>query len=102
VIDSVPAVVNVVVSEAVPPAPLVPVAATGVTATGEASCTPPLKKATVPVVPVELLLLERIVAVKVTGVAVVTPVAGAATTAGTWVAAFETVTVSVTGVVTAL
>jgi hypothetical protein len=101
VIDSVPAVANVVVSEAVPPAPLVP-AATGVTAAGEPSWTPPLKKVTVPVVPVALLLFETMVAVKVTGVAVVTPDAGAATTAGTCVAAFETVTVSVTGVVTAL
>lgn len=69
--------VNVVVSVAVPPAPTFP-AATGVTVTGELICAPPLKKVTVPVVPVALLLLDEIVAVRATGIAVVTPVEGLA------------------------
>jgi hypothetical protein len=77
VIVFVPALVKVVVRVTVPPAPMVVVAATGVTA-GAPICTPPLKKVTVPVVPSALLLLEAIVAVNVTGVAVVTPVEGLA------------------------
>jgi hypothetical protein len=74
----------------------------GVTVTGEPSCAPPLKKVTVPVVPVALLLLDAIVAVRATGIAVVTPVEGLAARAEIWVAAFETVTVSVTATVTGL
>ena len=62
----VPVVVKVVVRVAVPPAPVMVVAATGVTAAGAPICTPPLKKVTVPVVPVALLLLEAIVAVNAT------------------------------------
>lgn len=73
VIVFVPAVVNVVVSVAVPPAGVVEVDAMGVTGAGVPICTPPLKKVTVPVRPRALLLPEVIVAVNATAVVVVTP-----------------------------
>ena len=79
----VPALVKVIVRVAVPPADVVVVAGTGVTATGAPICTPALKKVTVPVVPVALLLLEVMVAVSATGIAVVTPDAGLAAKADT-------------------
>jgi hypothetical protein len=93
--DLLPVVVNVVVSVAVPPAPTVD-APTGVTDAGVPICAPPLKKVTVPVVPPVLLLLEVIVAVNVTGVAVVTPVLGLAASVAA-VVACDTVTWSTTG-----
>jgi hypothetical protein len=60
-----------------------------------------LKKVTVPVVPVALLLPEVMVAVKTTGIAVVTPVVGLAAKEVA-VAVGDTVTLSSTAVVTGL
>ncbi len=99
--DSVPAVAKEVVRAAVPPAKEVVEAPMGVTATGLPICVPPLKKVTVPVVPVELLLVgETMVAVNVTGAPVAT--VAALEDSEVVVAAVDTVTVSVTGVVTGL
>src|SRR5260370_41949993 len=91
---------NVHVSTAVPPAPAKNDAGVGVTVTGLPICVPPSKNVTVPVVPVALLLDEEIVAVSVSLVPVVTVDALASRAVA--VVAFDTVTVSVTGVVTAL
>jgi hypothetical protein len=101
VIVFVPIELKEVVKAAVPPAATVAETPLGTTATGLPICTPPLKNVTVPVVPVALLLAgEAIVAVSVIFVPVVTVAALAAS--AVVVAACETVTVSVTGVVTGL
>ncbi len=99
-IDFVPVVLKEVVNAAVPPAPAVADAGVGDTATGLPICVAPSKNVTVPVVPTELLLADEIVAVKVTFAPVVT-VDGLATSPVA-VVAFDTITASVTGVVTAL
>jgi len=72
----------------------------GATATGLPICVPPLKNVAVPVVPTALLLADVMVAVKVTLVPVVIDAALEAKAVA--VTAFDTVTTSVTGVVTAL
>jgi len=96
----VPVELKEVGSAAVPPAPVVAVAAVGETLTGLPICAPPLKKVTVPVAPTELLLVEEIVAVSVTFAPGATVEALA--TSPVAVVAFDTITVSVTAVVTAL
>jgi hypothetical protein len=101
VIDAVPIVAKEVVNAAVPPAPDdVPNAGTGVTATGLPMGVAPLKNVTVPVVPAVLLLAEDIVAVSVTLVPAAT--VDALEARAVVVAACDTVTLSVTGTVTAL
>ena len=89
-----------VVNAAVPPAPAIADAAMGATVTGLPICVPPSKNVTVPVAPVALLLADEIVAVKVMFVPVVT--VDAPVVSPVAVVAFDTITVSVTGVVTAL
>jgi len=84
----------------VPPAPALADAAVCVTVTGLPICVPPLKKVTVPVAPTALLLADEIVAVRMTFEPGFT-VEGLALSAVA-VVARETVTVSVTGVVTGL
>ena len=76
-----PAVANIVVMAAVAPSPALVVAGTAVMFTGLPIGVPLFEKVTVPLRPVALLLAEETVAVSVTGVAVSTPVLGAATTA---------------------
>jgi hypothetical protein len=101
VMDFVPMVVKEVVKAAVPPAKAAEEAPMGTTATGLPICVPPLKNVTVPVVPIELLLVGAVmVAVRVTLLPVVT--VGELEVSAVVVAAVETVTVSATGVVTAL
>src|SRR5437868_15302961 len=88
------------VSVAVPLTKARAVATAGTTLTGLMICVPPSEKVTVPLGPTVLLLWELIVAVNVMGVPEVT-VEGLGTVAVA-VVACETVTVSVTGIVTAL
>jgi hypothetical protein len=96
----VPVELNDVVNAAVPPAPVGGAAPADTTLTGLPICVPPLKNVTVPVAPTVLLLAEEIVAVRVTFVPAAT-VVGLATSAVV-VVAFDTVTVSVTGLATGL
>ena len=71
---------KIVCSDAVAPAKAVAVAEMLVTVTGFPICVPLLKNVTVPLGPAALLLWVVTVDVKVTGVAVVTPVDGLAPT----------------------
>ena len=97
-----PVELNVHVSVAVPLAKARAEAPAGTTLTGLPICVPPSEKVTVPLGPTVLLLWELIVAVNVMGVPEVT-VEGLGTVAvAVAVVACETVTVSVTGIVTAL
>src|SRR5216684_2686989 len=91
---------NVHVSAAVPPAPAKNDAAVGTTATGLPIGVLPSENVTVPVAPVALLLADEMHAVRVIFVPAVTVDALAVKAVA--VVAFETVTVSVTGVATAL
>jgi len=93
VIVCVPVEVNVVCRLAVPLAKAIAVAPAGTTVTGLPICVVPLKNVTVPPGPAVLLLCDAMVAVSVTGVAVVTPVAGVAPSPVA-VVAFDTVQVA--------
>ena len=95
-----PVEVNIVVNTAVPPAKVVAVDPAGVTLTALPIGVLPSENVTVPVAPTALPLDEEIVAVSVIGV----PEATVDTlgTVAVEVAAFDTIRLSVTGVVTAL
>jgi len=95
-----PVELKVHVSAAVPPAPADADAGICVTFTGLPIAVPPSENVTVPVAPTALLLWELIEAVNVMGVPEVT--VDVLATVAVAVVAFETVTVSVTGMVTAL
>ena len=98
--ECVPLVEKVCTNVAVAPANDVEFALVGAAGTVPMVVVPSLNT-TLPVAPVTLLLCDEIKAVKVTGVAVVTPVAGLGVTAVA-VTAGVTITVSFTGVVTGL
>src|SRR5690349_4699373 len=98
--ECVPVVEKVCVKAAVAPAPDTVPALVGTAATVPIVVVPSLNT-TFPVAPVTLLLCDEIVAVNVTGVAVVTPLVGLVATPVA-VTAGVTVTVSFTAVVTGL